>query len=125
MMPVLIDRGGKVEARTRAEEILTRLGLQDRLTHRIGELSGGEQQRVAIARALVQAPKLVLADEPTGNLDRKTGEQILKLFMELNREQGITLIMVTHNLELAGQFQRVIEIRDGQVREAADCKNFF
>jgi len=125
MMPVLIDRGGKAEARTRAEEILTRLGLQDRLTHRIGELSGGEQQRVAIARALVQAPKLVLADEPTGNLDRKTGEQILKLFMDLNREQGITLIMVTHNLELAGQFQRVIEIRDGQVRESANCKNFF
>ena len=125
MMPVLIDRGGKVEARTRAEEILTRLGLQDRLTHRIGELSGGEQQRVAIARALVQAPKLVLADEPTGNLDRKTGEQILKLFMDLNREQGITLIMVTHNLELAGQFQRVIEIRDGQVRESAKSKNIF
>jgi lipoprotein-releasing system ATP-binding protein len=125
MMPVLIDGGGKVEARTRAEEILTRVGLQDRLTHRIGELSGGEQQRVAIARALVQAPKLVLADEPTGNLDRKTGEQILKLFMDLNREQGITLIMVTHNLELAGQFQRVIEIRDGRVREAANCKNSF
>jgi lipoprotein-releasing system ATP-binding protein len=119
MMPVLIDRGEKAEARTRAEDILTRLGLQDRLTHRIGELSGGEQQRVAIARALVQAPKLVLADEPTGNLDRKTGEQILKLFMDLNREQGITLIMVTHNMELAGQFQRVIEIRDGQVRESA------
>ena len=125
MMPVLIDRGEKAEARTRAEEILTRLGLQDRLTHRIGELSGGEQQRVAIARALVQAPKLVLADEPTGNLDRKTGEQILKLFMDLNREQGITLIMVTHNLELARQFQRVIEIRDGQVRESANGKNFF
>jgi lipoprotein-releasing system ATP-binding protein len=125
MMPVLINRGGKVEARTRAEEVLTRLGLQNRLTHRIGELSGGEQQRVAIARALVQAPKLVLADEPTGNLDRKTGEQILKLFMDLNREQGITLIMVTHNLELAGQFQRVIEIRDGRVREAANCKNSF
>jgi lipoprotein-releasing system ATP-binding protein len=119
MMPVLIDRGDKAEARTRAEEILTRLGLQDRLTHRIGELSGGEQQRVAIARALVQAPKLVLADEPTGNLDRKTGEQILGLFMDLNREQGITLIMVTHNLELAGKFQRVIEIRDGQVKESA------
>jgi len=125
MMPVLIDRGEKAEARTRAEDILTRLGLQDRLTHRIGELSGGEQQRVAIARALVQAPKLVLADEPTGNLDRKTGEQILKLFMDLNREQGITLIMVTHNLELAGQFQRVIEIRDGQVRESAKSKNIF
>jgi lipoprotein-releasing system ATP-binding protein len=119
MMPILIDRGGKAEARTRAEEILTRLGLQDRLKHRIGELSGGEQQRVAIARALIQSPGLVLADEPTGNLDRKTGMQILKLFMELNREQGITLIMVTHNLELAEQFHRVIEIRDGQVKESA------
>ena len=73
---------------------------------------------MAIARALIQSPGLVLADEPTGNLDRKTGAQILKLFMDLNREQGITLIMVTHNLELAGQFQRVIEIRDGQVKES-------
>ena len=118
MMPVLIDRGSKAEARDRAKEILSRLGLQDRLNHRIGELSGGEQQRVAIARALIQSPGLVLADEPTGNLDRKTGEQILKLFMDLNRGQGITMIMVTHNLELAGQFQRVIEIRDGQVRES-------
>jgi lipoprotein-releasing system ATP-binding protein len=117
MMPVLIAREPREEARDRARRLLTRVGLEGRLTHRIGELSGGEQQRVAIARALVQDPELVLADEPTGNLDRKTGEQVLDLFMELNREKGIAFVMVTHNLELARQFNRKIEIRDGQAVE--------
>jgi lipoprotein-releasing system ATP-binding protein len=117
MMPVLIAREQREEARDRARDLLTQVGLEGRMTHRIGELSGGEQQRVAIARALVQDPELVLADEPTGNLDRKTGEQILELFMKLNRQKGITLVMVTHNLDLAGQFNRKIEIRDGQAVE--------
>ena len=117
MMPVLIAREQREEARGRARDILAQVGLEGRMTHRIGELSGGEQQRVAIARALVQNPDLVLADEPTGNLDRKTGEQILELFMKLNRQKGITFVMVTHNLELAGQFNRKIEIRDGQAVE--------
>ena len=117
MMPVLIAREPREEARDRARRLLTRVGLEGRLTHRIGELSGGEQQRVAIARALVQDPELVLADEPTGNLDRKTGEQVLDLFMELNQEKGIAFVMVTHNLELARQFNRKIEIRDGQAVE--------
>jgi lipoprotein-releasing system ATP-binding protein len=117
MMPVLIAREQREEARGRARDLLTQVGLEGRMTHRIGELSGGEQQRVAIARALVQDPELVLADEPTGNLDRKTGEQILELFMKLNQQKGITFVMVTHNLELAGQFNRKIEIRDGQAVE--------
>ncbi|MBI5585582.1 MAG: ABC transporter ATP-binding protein [Deltaproteobacteria bacterium] len=117
MMPVLIAREQREEARARAQRLLTQVGLEARMTHRIGELSGGEQQRVAIARALVQDPELVLADEPTGNLDRKTGEQVLDLFMELNQQKGITFVMVTHNLELASQFNRKIEIRDGQAVE--------
>jgi lipoprotein-releasing system ATP-binding protein len=117
MMPVLIAREPREQARVRAENLLAQVGLEGRMTHRIGELSGGEQQRVAIARALVQDPELVLADEPTGNLDRKTGEQVLNLFMELNQKKGITFVMVTHNLGLAGQFNRKIEIRDGQAVE--------
>jgi lipoprotein-releasing system ATP-binding protein len=117
MMPVLIAREPREKARARAENLLAQVGLEGRMTHRIGELSGGEQQRVAIARALVQDPELVLADEPTGNLDRKTGEQVLNLFMELNQKKGITFVMVTHNLGLAGQFNRKIEIRDGQAVE--------
>ncbi len=88
MMPVLIAREPREQARVRAENLLAQVGLEGRMTHRIGELSGGEQQRVAIARALVQDPELVLADEPTGNLDRKTGEQVLNLFMELNQKKG-------------------------------------
>jgi lipoprotein-releasing system ATP-binding protein len=117
MMPVLIAGEQRDEARARARRLLTQVGLEARMTHRIGELSGGEQQRVAIARALVQDPELVLADEPTGNLDRKTGGQVLDLFMELNQQKGITFVMVTHNLELARQFNRKIEIRDGQAVE--------
>jgi lipoprotein-releasing system ATP-binding protein len=117
MMPVLIAGGSKKEAREKGEEILTQLGLKDRLVHRIGELSGGEQQRVAIARALIRSPQLILADEPTGNLDRKTGEQIIDVFMQLNREKGITFLMVTHNLELSRRFNRKVEIIDGQAME--------
>jgi lipoprotein-releasing system ATP-binding protein len=117
MMPILIAREPREKARARAENLLAQVGLAGRMTHRIGELSGGEQQRVAIARALVQDPELVLADEPTGNLDRKTGEQVLNLFMELKQQKGITFVMVTHNLGLAEQFNRKIEIRDGQAVE--------
>ncbi|HMK65535.1 MAG TPA: ABC transporter ATP-binding protein [Thermodesulfobacteriota bacterium] len=117
MMPLLIARESKNAALEKAEELLIRLGLGERLRHRIGQLSGGEQQRVAIARALIRAPQLILADEPTGNLDRNTGEKIIELFNQLNREQGITFLMVTHNLDLAGRFQRTVEIIDGQARE--------
>jgi lipoprotein-releasing system ATP-binding protein len=117
MMPLLIARGSKQEAKQKAEEILTQLGLKDRLSHRIGELSGGEQQRVAIGRALILSPRLILADEPTGNLDRKTGEQIMELFNQLNQEKGVTFLMVTHNQDLARRFKRNVEIVDGKAIE--------
>ncbi|MBA4392499.1 MAG: lipoprotein-releasing system ATP-binding protein LolD [Desulfobacca sp.] len=117
MMPLLIARESKQEARESAEEILAQLGLKDRLSHRIGELSGGEQQRVAIARALIRSPQLILADEPTGNLDRKTGEQIMELFNQLNQEKGVTFLMVTHNQDLSRRFKRNVEIVDGKARE--------
>jgi lipoprotein-releasing system ATP-binding protein len=119
MMPLLIAGEGKNEARGTAEELLVQLGLGERLRHRIGQLSGGEQQRVAIARALIRAPQLILADEPTGNLDRKTGEQIIELFNRLNREKGITFLMVTHNPDLSRRFQRTVEIVDGQAMEVS------
>jgi putative ABC transport system ATP-binding protein len=101
------------EADDRARQWLTRVHLEHRLDHLPHQLSGGERQRVAIARALVKSPRLVLADEPTGNLDEKVGREIVALFRELNRELGITIIIVTHSAELAAQTQRVINIRDG------------
>ena len=119
MMPQLIAGESKPEARERAEEILTQLGLKDRLFHRIGELSGGEQQRVAIARSLIRSPQLILADEPTGNLDRKTGTQIIDLFNQLNQEKGVTFLMVTHNQDLSRRFKRNVEIVDGKAIELA------
>ena len=117
MMPLLIGGSGKQKAQERAEEILIQLGLRDRLFHRIGELSGGEQQRVAIARSLIGSPQLILADEPTGNLDRKTGEQIVDLFLRQNQENGVTFLMVTHNQELSRRFRRNIKIVDGKATE--------
>jgi len=117
MMPLLIARESKKEAREEAEKLLVQLGLGERLMHRIGELSGGEQQRVAIARALIRSPQLILADEPTGNLDRKTGEQIIDLFDQLNQKQGTTFLMVTHNQDLSRRFKRMVEIVDGQALE--------
>ena len=94
-----------------------RLGLAERLTHRPGELSGGEQQRVALARALLLKPRLLLADEPTGNLDTKTGRDMHDLFFELNRELGMTLLIVTHNPELAAQTGRRLRMADGMMVE--------
>ena len=103
------------ERRRRALELLEVVGLRDRAYHRPGELSGGEQQRVAIARALANNPKLLLADEPTGNLDSATAHSIMKLFRRLVDEQGVTIIMVTHNLELVSYCDRVVKLRDGVV----------
>ncbi len=113
MMPGLIQQMPIALARARARDILGRVGLSHRLTHRPSELSGGEQQRVALARAMVLEPALLLADEPTGNLDRKTGEAIHQLFLDLNRERGSTLLVVTHNPELARLMPRRMRMMDG------------
>ncbi len=115
MMPAMIGRVPQREAMARAKEQLAAVGMSPRLTHRPGELSGGEQQRVAIARALVMRPKLLLADEPTGNLDTHTSEEVHALMFRLNKEHGITMLVVTHNLDLAHRFPRVIRMADGRL----------
>lgn len=114
MMPCLIQGLSKREAVSRSETILNLVGLKERLSHKPGELSGGEQQRVAVARALVLGPKVLLADEPTGNLDTKTGESVFDLLQELNQIKGVTLIIVTHNLKLAEKMTRQIQLIDGK-----------
>ena len=113
MMPALIQRIPNELARRKAADVLGRVGLSHRLTHRPSELSGGEQQRVALARAMVLEPELLLADEPTGNLDRSTGEAIHELFLDLNRERGSTLLVVTHNPDLAQMMPRRLRMVDG------------
>jgi lipoprotein-releasing system ATP-binding protein len=114
MMPALIAGAGHRESRIKAEGILGEVGLSDRLLHRPGELSGGEQQRVAVARALMLEPEVVLADEPTGNLDTETGENLFKLLIQLNKK-GITFIIVTHNDALASLCGRIIRMKDGKL----------
>lgn len=103
------------EARKRAAEMLERMGLQDRMDHEPSQLSGGQQQRVAIARALVNRPPILFADEPTGNLDSKTSDEVLKVFQQLNEEDGVTIIMVTHDANVARHARRVIRIHDGLI----------
>jgi len=115
MLPALIRRQSQAEARAAAEAVLKEVGLEHRLAHRIGELSGGEQQRVAVARALVLHPDLVLADEPTGNLDTHTGGEVFTLLRDLNRAKGITFVIVTHNEALSRQADRIIRMVDGQI----------
>ncbi|MCS6914844.1 MAG: ABC transporter ATP-binding protein [Myxococcota bacterium] len=116
-MPALIAGLSRTEAERRAEALLVRVGLGHRLEHRPGELSGGEQQRVALARALVMEPRLLLADEPTGNLDTRTGAAIHELIVELNRERGMTMIVVTHNEDLAARLPRRLHMTDGRIVE--------
>ena len=118
MMPCLIKGIDMNQATEMAEDILGKVGLQHRLDHRPGELSGGEQQRVAIARAVVLKPKVLLADEPTGNLDQYTGESILDLLLMLNGDYGITSILVTHNIDVANRLNRRIRLADGKIVDA-------
>ncbi|MBI4714662.1 MAG: ABC transporter ATP-binding protein, partial [Nitrospirae bacterium] len=115
LLPVMIQRKDGGEAMDHARELLEAVGLEDRLTHRPGELSGGEQQRVAVARALITKPDIVLADEPTGNLDTQTGEEVFSLLKTLNRKYGTTLILVTHNERLAAQADRILKMADGRL----------
>jgi lipoprotein-releasing system ATP-binding protein len=116
MMPALIRGMSLGEAEPRARAVLERVGLGERLTHKPGELSGGEQQRVAVARAVALSPRVVLADEPTGNLDPTTGAEVQRLLTELNREQHITLIIVTHNEAFGTSAHRTLRLQDGRLR---------
>jgi lipoprotein-releasing system ATP-binding protein len=116
-MPLLVRRTRVTEAKDRAGEILERVGLGQRLTHRPYQLSGGERQRAAVARALVTEPKIILADEPTGNLDGANAESVFELMLELNRERGTSLVVVTHDMRLANRMERVYEIEAGRLTE--------
>ncbi len=115
MFPAIISGMSFPEAQKKAEALLGELGLSQRTRHRPGELSGGEQQRVAVARALIQNPEVVLADEPTGNLDTSTGNDLFALFLDLNKKKGITFVVVTHNKSLSDRCHRVLEMADGMV----------
>ena len=117
MLPLELTGLSVADAKNRATGWLERVGLGERIHHRPRMLSGGEQQRVAVARAFVNQPALLFADEPTGNLDRKTGDAVSELLFELNRETGTTLILVTHDERLASQCERVLHLEDGQLNE--------
>jgi lipoprotein-releasing system ATP-binding protein len=119
MMPALIARVPRAEARGMAEELLADVGLAERLSHRPGELSGGEQQRVAIARAVANAPRVLFADEPTGNLDPHTADHVFQALMQLVRATGVAMLIATHNMELAGRMDRRVSLVDGKVVELA------
>lgn len=115
MLPCLIAGMSREQAERRATGLLAEVGLSDRLVHRVGEISGGEQQRVAICRALAMEPEVLLADEPTGNLDKETAIGVMELLETLNRNRGLSMVVVTHNEELASRMHRVIQIDDGRI----------
>ncbi len=117
MMPALIARYPRRKAMGMAKECLVKVGLETRMTHRAGELSGGEQQRVAIARSIIMRPKLILADEPTGNLDWSTGEGVADLLLRFNKEEGVAMVIATHNHRLAEKMSMQMEIMDGKLRQ--------
>jgi lipoprotein-releasing system ATP-binding protein len=116
MMPLLISGVSKRDAGERANELLAQVGLTARVSHKPSELSGGEQQRVAVARALANRPTVLLADEPSGNLDSHTSEQLHDLFFRLRAEHGVAMVLATHNRELADRADRILIVRDGQLR---------
>ncbi len=120
-MPLLIRRVASSEAQSRARQMLAKVGLDDRLGHKPGELSGGERQRVAVARALVTGPLCVLADEPTGNLDRRNADSVYELMLDLDRELGTSFVMATHDMKLAAQVDRIVSLEDGVLKEVADA----
>jgi len=118
MMPVLISGASRSVAESRAKELLQFVGLKDRMEHRPAELSGGEQQRVAIARAVMMKPKLILADEMTGNLDSENGRRVIDLLLDLNRELGIAILLVTHDHDVASRMKRVLTMKDGKIQSS-------
>lgn len=119
MIPAIIGGMSRKQAYARAEYLLDRVGLKDRLYHRPNELSGGEQQRVAVARALMMQPKILIADEPTGNLDETTSEDVHRLFSDLNQELGVALLVATHNMKLAESMRRIMRLEGGGLKEIA------
>jgi putative ABC transport system ATP-binding protein len=119
-LPLMLAGRSKSERYTRAKALLEQIGMGDRLDHRPAELSGGQQQRVAIARALANNPVLILADEPTGNLDSRTGREVLETMQNLVRNEGVTLLMVTHDLNAASYADRIVHLRDGKIERIED-----
>jgi lipoprotein-releasing system ATP-binding protein len=122
MLPQLIGGGESAAARQRAKELLNEVGLQKAADRRVGELSGGEQQRVALARALANQPTILLADEPTGNLDHRTAQRVMDLLEELHRTKGLTSILATHNADLAQRADRILRLADGKLTEAVSSR---
>jgi lipoprotein-releasing system ATP-binding protein len=122
MLPQLIGGGESAAARRRAKELLNEVGLQKAADRRVGELSGGEQQRVALARALANQPTILLADEPTGNLDHRTAQRVMDLLEELHRTKGLTSILATHNVDLAQRADRILRLADGKLAETVTSR---